>query len=38
MAPRFPFERFGMTPPSIGSFVSVQDSVTMEFDVHLKHR
>ena len=32
----FPFERFGMTPPSIGGFVSVQDSATMEFDIHLK--
>jgi polyisoprenoid-binding protein YceI len=29
----FPFEEFGMTPPSIGGFVSVQDSATMEFDV-----
>ena len=32
----FPFERFGMTPPSIAGFVSVQDSATMEFDIHLK--
>lgn len=33
----FPFERFGMTPPSIAGFVSVQDSATMEFDIHLRH-
>lgn len=33
----FAFERFGMTPPSIGGFVSVQDSATMEFDIRLKH-
>ena len=33
----FPFERFGMTPPSLGGFVTVQDSATIEFDVHLKH-
>ena len=32
----FPFEGFGMTPPSIGGFVSVQDSATMEFDIHLQ--
>jgi polyisoprenoid-binding protein YceI len=31
----FPFEQFGMTPPSIGGFVSVQDNATMEFDVKL---
>ena len=33
----FPFEKFGMTPPSIGGFVSVQDSATMEFDIKLAH-
>jgi polyisoprenoid-binding protein YceI len=27
----FPFSDFGMTPPSIGGFVSVQDDATMEF-------
>ena len=32
----FPFERFGMTPPSLAGFVTVQDSATMEFDIHLK--
>ena len=32
----FPFEEFGMTPPSIGGFVSVQDNATMEFDLHLQ--
>jgi len=32
----FPFEEFGMTPPSIGGFVSVHDSATMEFDLHLQ--
>lgn len=32
----FPFEEFGMTPPSIGGFVTVQDHATMEFDLHLK--
>jgi polyisoprenoid-binding protein YceI len=33
----FPFEKFGVTPPSIGGFVSVQDTATMEFDVHFAH-
>lgn len=33
----FPFERFGMTPPSIAGLVSVQDSATMEFDIKLRH-
>lgn len=33
----FPFERFGMTPPNIAGVVSVQDSATMEFDIHLRH-
>ena len=32
----FPFSEFGMTPPSIGGFVSVQDSATMEFQLNLK--
>lgn len=31
----FPFAEFGMTPPSIGGFVSVQDHATMEFDLKL---
>jgi len=29
----FPFSEFGMTPPSISGFVSVQDNATMEFDI-----
>ena len=29
----FPFSDFGMTPPSIGGFVSVQPNATMEFDI-----
>jgi polyisoprenoid-binding protein YceI len=31
----FPFSEFGMTPPSIGGFVTVQQNATMEFDVKL---
>ena len=31
----FPFSDFGMTPPSIGGFVTVQDNATMEFDLKL---
>ena len=31
----FPFSDFGMTPPSIGGFVSVQDKATMEFQLKL---
>lgn len=31
----FPFSEFGMTPPSIGGFVSVQDNATMEFAINL---
>lgn len=31
----FPFSDFGMTPPSIGGFVSVQDNATMEFQLKL---
>ena len=33
----FPFEQFGMQPPSIGGFVSVVDSATLEFELRLKH-
>ncbi len=33
----FPFSEFGMTPPSIANFVTVQDNATMEFDVVLQH-
>jgi polyisoprenoid-binding protein YceI len=29
----FPFSQFGMTPPSIGGFVTVQENATMEFDL-----
>src|SRR2546430_10261236 len=31
----FPFSDFGMTPPSIGGFVSVQDNATMEVQLQL---
>jgi polyisoprenoid-binding protein YceI len=31
----FPFSQFGMTAPSIGGFVSVQDNATMEFQLLL---
>jgi polyisoprenoid-binding protein YceI len=31
----FPFGQFGMTPPSIGGFVSVQNNATMEFQLLL---
>ncbi|HEX3630803.1 MAG TPA: YceI family protein [Candidatus Dormibacteraeota bacterium] len=31
----FPFGEFGMTPPSIGGFVSVQDNAIMEFAINL---
>jgi polyisoprenoid-binding protein YceI len=31
----FPFSQFGMTPPSIGGFVSVQSNATMEFQLLL---
>jgi polyisoprenoid-binding protein YceI len=31
----FPFSDFGMTPPSIGGFVSVQNNATMEFQLML---
>jgi polyisoprenoid-binding protein YceI len=29
----FPFSQFGMTPPSIGGFVTVQNNATMEFQL-----
>jgi polyisoprenoid-binding protein YceI len=31
----FPFSQFGMTPPSIGGFVTVQNNATMEFQIFL---
>ena len=31
----FPFSQFGMTPPSIGGFVTVTDNATMEFQLVL---
>ncbi|HYM49436.1 MAG TPA: YceI family protein [Candidatus Limnocylindrales bacterium] len=33
----FPFADFGMTPPSIANFVSVQPNVTMEFSLVFAH-
>ena len=33
----FPFSNFGMTPPSIAGFVSVQGNATMEFQLKLVH-
>jgi polyisoprenoid-binding protein YceI len=33
----FPFSDFGMTPPSIGGFVSVQANATMEFQLKLAY-
>lgn len=33
----FPFSDFGMTPPSIGGFVSVQPNATMEFQLNLAY-
>lgn len=33
----FPWSDFGMSAPSIGGFVSVTDSATMEFDIKLQH-
>jgi polyisoprenoid-binding protein YceI len=33
----FPFSDFGMTPPSIGGFVSVQPNATMEFQLKLAY-
>lgn len=33
----FPFSDFGMTPPSIGGFVSVQPDATMEFQLNLAY-
>lgn len=32
----FPWSEFSMTAPSIGGFVNVADTATMEFDLHLK--
>jgi polyisoprenoid-binding protein YceI len=32
----FPFSDFGMTPPSIGGFVSVEDDATLEFLIALQ--
>jgi polyisoprenoid-binding protein YceI len=34
----FPFSDFGMTPPSIGGFVSVQNTATMEFKLLLNRQ
>ena len=31
----FPFSDFGMTPPSVGGFVEVEDDATMEFSLFL---
>ncbi len=31
----FPFSDFGMTPPSIAGFVSVDDNATLEFSLDL---
>jgi polyisoprenoid-binding protein YceI len=31
----FPFSEFGMTPPSVGGFVTVQNNATMEFQLLL---
>jgi polyisoprenoid-binding protein YceI len=33
----FPFTEFGMQPPNIGNFVSVENHATMEFDLHFRH-
>jgi len=33
----FPWSEFGMSPPSIGGFVNVSETATMEFDLHLQH-
>ncbi len=32
----FPWSEFGMTAPSVGGFVSVENTATMEFDLRLK--
>ena len=34
----FPFSQFGMTPPSIGGFVTVQNNATMEFQLMLSRQ
>lgn len=33
----FRWSEFGMTAPSVGGFVSVENKATMEFDLHLTH-
>jgi polyisoprenoid-binding protein YceI len=33
----FPFSQFGMQPPNIGGFVSVENHATMEFDLRFQH-
>jgi polyisoprenoid-binding protein YceI len=33
----FPWGDFGMQAPSVGGFVTVTDSATLEFDLHLSH-
>ena len=33
----FPWSKFGMSAPSIGGFVNVSETATMEFDLHLQH-
>jgi polyisoprenoid-binding protein YceI len=33
----FPWSEFGMTAPSVGGFVDVTETATMEFDIHLAH-
>jgi polyisoprenoid-binding protein YceI len=32
----FPWSEFGMTAPSVAGFVNVENTATMEFDLHLK--
>jgi polyisoprenoid-binding protein YceI len=33
----FPWSEFGMTAPSVGGFVNVTGTATLEFDLHLTH-
>ena len=33
----FPWSEFAMSAPSIGGFVNVSETATMEFDLHLQH-
>jgi polyisoprenoid-binding protein YceI len=33
----FPWSEFNMTAPSVGGFVTVTSSATMEFELHLRH-